>query len=217
MALAEQTGQDPALVIALGMLAPSTRGTATKVRWTRRRSRDRARRAPQRAAAAIYARHARALVAERPTRRSSGSRRCAPKHCPATCCGRRTWSTRTCAPAAATTPPSWWRTTRARSRIPGSPPPSSRASAAWSRGGDTFEAALERHQAGPAPFELARTQLAYGEYLRATDRREEARELLRRRSAAFERIEALPFAERARRELRAAGAITRARHATPRS
>ena len=73
-----------------------------------------------------------------------------------------------------------------------------------------FEAALELHEAGPAPFELARTQLAYGEFLRGEGRRDEARELLRAAVAGFERIEALPFAERARSELRAAGAVTRA-------
>ena len=73
-----------------------------------------------------------------------------------------------------------------------------------------FVAALALHDAGPAPFELARTQLAYGAYLRADGRRDEAREPLREALAAFERIEALPFAERARRELRAAGAVTRA-------
>ena len=72
-----------------------------------------------------------------------------------------------------------------------------------------FRAALELHEAGPAPFELARTQLAYGEFLRAAGRRDEAREPLRAALAGFERIEALPFAERARRELRAAGAISR--------
>ena len=72
-----------------------------------------------------------------------------------------------------------------------------------------FQVALELHDAGPAPFELARTQLAYGEFLRAADRRDESRELLRAALAGFERVEALPFAERARRELRAAGAISR--------
>ena len=77
------------------------------------------------------------------------------------------------------------------------------------RGEQHFRAALELHEAGPAPFELARTQLAYGEYLRAAGRRDDAREPLRAALAGFERIEALPFAERARRELRAAGAIPR--------
>ena len=64
--------------------------------------------------------------------------------------------------------------------------------------------------AGPAPFELARTQLAYGEWLREQDRRDEAREQLRAAVAGFEQVEAPPFAERARRELRVAGATTRA-------
>ncbi len=72
-----------------------------------------------------------------------------------------------------------------------------------------FVAALELHEAGPAPFELARTQLAYGEFLLAAGRRDEAREQLRLALAGFERVEAAPFAERARRELRSAGAITR--------
>jgi len=62
----------------------------------------------------------------------------------------------------------------------------------------------------PAPFEVARTQLAYGEWLRGQDRREEAREELRAALAGFEATEALGFAERARRELRAAGASPRA-------
>ncbi len=72
-----------------------------------------------------------------------------------------------------------------------------------------FERALALHEAGPAPFEVARTRLAYGEFLRAADRRDEAREQLREALAGFERVDAVPFAERARRELRAAGAITR--------
>jgi DNA-binding NarL/FixJ family response regulator len=72
-----------------------------------------------------------------------------------------------------------------------------------------FERALELHGAGPVPFGLARTRLAYGEYLRAAERRDEAREQLRAALAGFEQVEAMPFAERARRELRAAGAITR--------
>jgi DNA-binding CsgD family transcriptional regulator len=73
-----------------------------------------------------------------------------------------------------------------------------------------FRRALELHEAGPAPFERGRTLLAYGEWLRAVDRRDEARERLREALDAFERIGALPFAERARRGLRAAGAVARA-------
>ncbi len=73
-----------------------------------------------------------------------------------------------------------------------------------------FRRALELHEAGPAPFERGRTLLAYGEWLRAVDRRDEARERLREALDAFERVGALPFADRTRRELRAAGAMTRA-------
>ena len=73
-----------------------------------------------------------------------------------------------------------------------------------------FRAALALHEAGPAPFELARTRQAYGEWLRAHDRREEAREVLREALAGFEAVEALRFADRTRRELRAAGASPRA-------
>ncbi len=73
-----------------------------------------------------------------------------------------------------------------------------------------FRRALELHEAGPAPFERGRTLLAYGEWLGAVDRRDEARERLREALDAFERVGALPFAERARRGLRAAGAVARA-------
>ena len=73
-----------------------------------------------------------------------------------------------------------------------------------------FQAALDLHAAGPAPFELARTRLAYGEWLLAHDRRDDAREQLRAALAGFEQVEALPFAEHARHTLRAAGAATRA-------
>ena len=73
-----------------------------------------------------------------------------------------------------------------------------------------FQAALDLHAAGPAPFELARTRLAYGEWLLAQDRRDDAREQLRAALAGFEQVEALPFAEHARHTLRAAGAATRA-------
>src|SRR4051794_14621139 len=73
-----------------------------------------------------------------------------------------------------------------------------------------FRRALELHDAGPAPFELARTRQAYGEWLRSERRREEAREQLRAALAGFEDVQALRFAERTRRELRAAGASPRA-------
>ena len=72
-----------------------------------------------------------------------------------------------------------------------------------------FRSALALHDAGPAPFELARTRLALGEWLAGRGRREEAREPLRSALEGFEAVSARPYADRARRELRAAGAVTR--------
>ena len=122
VALAEQTGQDPALVIALGMLATvhGWHGDETDAVEAAERAIElgERRNVPL---PAIYARHALGLLASRPAaprRRSSGSRRSATRRCPATSCGRRTWSTRTCAPAAATTPPRSSSTTPARSTPP---------------------------------------------------------------------------------------------------
>ena len=69
---------------------------------------------------------------------------------------------------------------------------------------------MEGRDKDPAPYERGRTLLAYGEWLRAVGRRDEARERLREALDAFERVGAAPFAERARRGLRAAGAIARA-------
>ena len=70
-----------------------------------------------------------------------------------------------------------------------------------------FDAAFERactlHE--DAPFEAARTMLAWGSRLHRARRRGEARERLREAHAAFERLGALPWAEQALAELRAAG------------
>jgi DNA-binding CsgD family transcriptional regulator len=55
------------------------------------------------------------------------------------------------------------------------------------------------------PFELARTQLAYGERLRRAKARADAREPLRAALATFERLGATAWAERAVAELRATG------------
>jgi DNA-binding CsgD family transcriptional regulator len=74
-----------------------------------------------------------------------------------------------------------------------------------------FEQALELHALDRNVFALARTRLAYGERLRRSGRRIDSRTQLRDALAAFERLEAIPWAERARRELRATGERVRAR------
>jgi DNA-binding CsgD family transcriptional regulator len=214
VALAEQTGQDPALVIALGMLA-AVRGwhgdAAAAVQAAERAIEIGERRNIP--LPAIYARYALGLLAvasERPedaverleaVREDAlpGNVLWAPHLVDAYLrAGRRE--------AAAALVDHYARNVSGRRIAP--------AMLARLRGmteGDEaqFRLALELHEAGPAPFEVARTQLAYGEFLRAGERREEAREQLRAALAGFERVEALPFAERARRELRAAGAVTR--------
>jgi DNA-binding CsgD family transcriptional regulator len=68
-----------------------------------------------------------------------------------------------------------------------------------------FEEALALHAELPMPFELARTQLAYGERLRRAKARADAREPLRAALATFERLGATAWAERAVAELRATG------------
>ena len=65
-----------------------------------------------------------------------------------------------------------------------------------------LQAALEHRE---MPFETARTRLVLGERLRRAGRRVEARADLREALAAFERLGAQPWAERARTELRASG------------
>ncbi|WP_131739055.1 hypothetical protein [Actinomadura roseirufa] len=74
-----------------------------------------------------------------------------------------------------------------------------------------FEAAARLHERGGRPFERARTELAHGERLRRARRRSDARVPLRSALAAFERLGAAPWADRARTELRATGETTAAR------
>jgi DNA-binding CsgD family transcriptional regulator len=74
---------------------------------------------------------------------------------------------------------------------------------------DAFERALELHGLARSPFERARTLLAYGSRLHRARRRADARDRLREALEAFERLGADPWADRARAELRAAGAIKR--------
>jgi DNA-binding CsgD family transcriptional regulator len=74
-----------------------------------------------------------------------------------------------------------------------------------------FEAALTAHAKSPRSPDRARTELAYGEYLRRGRRRVDAREHLRAALAVFEELGAAPLAERAAQELRASGETARRR------
>jgi DNA-binding CsgD family transcriptional regulator len=86
-----------------------------------------------------------------------------------------------------------------------------RALLAWDEDPEpSFAQALRLHQGGSRPFELARTELAYGEWLRRVRRRRsEARVHLRAALELFERLGATPWSQRARLELRAAGETIR--------
>jgi DNA-binding NarL/FixJ family response regulator len=74
-----------------------------------------------------------------------------------------------------------------------------------------FLEALRLHAAGDRPFDLARTELVYGEFLRRERRRIDARAQLRSALTGFEQFRAEPWAERARTELRATGETARKR------
>ncbi len=82
-------------------------------------------------------------------------------------------------------------------------------------GGDAAEAeyrlALQLHDESRNPFDRARTELLYGEFLRRERRRTDAREQLRAAVNLFEGLGAEPWAERARTELRATGETARRR------
>ena len=67
-----------------------------------------------------------------------------------------------------------------------------------------------------APFDRARTQLLYGEWLRRERRRTDARPHLRVALEAFEQLRVSPWAERARSELRASGETARRRDTSTR-
>jgi DNA-binding CsgD family transcriptional regulator len=74
-----------------------------------------------------------------------------------------------------------------------------------------FEEAVALHELTPDSFEAARTRLAYGERLRRARNRVRAREQLRAAAEVFERLDAQPWADRARAELAATGETRRAR------
>jgi DNA-binding CsgD family transcriptional regulator len=82
---------------------------------------------------------------------------------------------------------------------------------------EMFRAALDHHARSRRPFERARTELSYGEYLRRARRRVDARLHLRAALDTFEDLRAAPWRKRALQELRASGERARQRdqHAHP--
>ncbi len=72
-----------------------------------------------------------------------------------------------------------------------------------------FDEALTQHDRADAPFETARTLLAYGSRLHRARRRVDGRKRLRAALEIFERLGARPWVERTIAELTAAGAIHR--------
>jgi DNA-binding CsgD family transcriptional regulator len=76
---------------------------------------------------------------------------------------------------------------------------------------DRFQRALAAHADSPRLPDRARTELAYGEYLRRARRRVDAREHLRAALALFDELGAAPWADRAAAELRASGETARRR------
>jgi DNA-binding CsgD family transcriptional regulator len=77
-----------------------------------------------------------------------------------------------------------------------------------------FQDALRLHDSAGRPFGRARTQLAYGEFLRRNRRRVDARAHLGAALQVFDDLRAGPWAERARQELRASGGTARKRDVT---
>ena len=74
-----------------------------------------------------------------------------------------------------------------------------------------FGGSLTAHASAARPYERARVQLAYGEFLRRHQRRVDARGHLRGALETFEDLFAVPLADRARQELRASGETARKR------
>ncbi len=83
--------------------------------------------------------------------------------------------------------------------------------------GALFQQALERLEREGIVLQVARTHLLYGEWLRRTRHRAEARDRLRQAHGMFHEMGLLGFAERARRELRATGEHVRPRNPGARS
>jgi DNA-binding CsgD family transcriptional regulator len=75
-----------------------------------------------------------------------------------------------------------------------------------------FDEALAWHDASPVVFERARTELSYGECLRRSKQRTEARRHIRSALETFERLGARPWVDRATSELAATGETARRRN-----
>jgi DNA-binding CsgD family transcriptional regulator len=69
-----------------------------------------------------------------------------------------------------------------------------------------YQRALRLHEQDTRPFDQARTQLVYGEWLRRAKRRRDARVQLHAALRTFQSLGARPWADRAHTELTAAGA-----------
>lgn len=76
----------------------------------------------------------------------------------------------------------------------------------WATAHELFGAAVRLHAESGRPWEAARTRLLFGERLRRERHKTDARLHLRAAMETFERLGATPWADRARAELRAAGA-----------
>jgi DNA-binding CsgD family transcriptional regulator len=74
-----------------------------------------------------------------------------------------------------------------------------------------FERSLAHHAGGGRPYDRARTHLAYGEFLRRTHRRVDARTHLRLALNTFQDLHAGPFVDHTTQELRASGETARTR------
>lgn len=76
-----------------------------------------------------------------------------------------------------------------------------------------FATALYEHSQGNRRFERARTELAYGSFLRRQRRRVDARSHLWSALTTFDELGAVPWADRTQAELRASGETARRREA----
>ncbi|WP_406314018.1 LuxR C-terminal-related transcriptional regulator [Streptosporangium sp. NBC_01639] len=79
----------------------------------------------------------------------------------------------------------------------------------------SFQAALTLHEQSGRPFEHARTQLLYGEWLRRARRPGDAGAPLHAALETFTRLDAAPWITRARSELHASGETPRTAHPSP--